>query len=135
MDKIILTPLNQIKNPKGDIYHGMKKSDNGFDGFGEAYFSTVHKGDIKGWKKHTIMTLNLVVPVGAIEFVVYDQESKSFFREILSQDNYQRLTVKPGAWMAFRGVGESNILLNLASIEHNPDEAINIELSEIDHEW
>jgi dTDP-4-dehydrorhamnose 3,5-epimerase len=135
MDKIILTPLNQIKNPKGDIYHGMKKSDSGFDGFGEAYFSTVHKGDIKGWKKHTIMTLNLVVPVGAIEFVVYDQESKSFFREILSQDNYQRLTVKPGAWMAFRGVGESNILLNLASIEHNPDEAINIELSEIDYEW
>ena len=48
MDGIILTPLNQIHHPKGDIYHAMKKSDDGFDGFGEAYFSTVHKNDIKG---------------------------------------------------------------------------------------
>jgi len=135
MDKVIVTPLKQIKNPKGDIYHGMKKSDEGFDGFGEAYFSTVHKDDIKGWKKHTRMTLNLVVPVGAIEFVVYDEDEKSFFSETLSQENYKRLTVKPGAWMAFRGVGEQNMLLNIASIEHDPNEAVNIELSEINYEW
>jgi len=135
MDKVVVTPLKQIKNPKGDIYHGMKKSDEGFDGFGEAYFSTVHKDDIKGWKKHTRMTLNLVVPVGAIEFVVYDEDEKSFFSEILSQEHYKRLTVKPGAWMAFRGVGEHNMLLNIASIEHDPNEAVNIELSEINYEW
>jgi len=105
MDKVILTPLKQIIHPKGDIYHGMKKSDVGYDGFGEAYFSTINKEDIKGWKKHTLMTLNLVVPVGAIEFVVYDEEGKSFFTQTLSQENYQRLTVKPNAWMAFRGIG------------------------------
>ncbi|HIP54002.1 MAG TPA: dTDP-4-dehydrorhamnose 3,5-epimerase [Sulfurimonas autotrophica] len=135
MDKVILTPLKQIIHPKGDIYHGMKKSDAGYDGFGEAYFSTINKEEIKGWKKHTIMTLNLVVPVGAIEFVVYDEEDKSFFTQILSQENYQRLTVKPNAWMAFRGIGEHNILLNLANIEHNPDEALNIPLAEISYEW
>jgi dTDP-4-dehydrorhamnose 3,5-epimerase len=135
MDKVILTSLKQIKNLKGDIYHGMKESDEGYDGFGEAYFSTVNQGDIKGWKKHTLMTLNLVVPVGAIEFVVYDEDDKSFFSQILSQDNYKRLTVKPGAWMAFRGVGEQNMLLNIASIEHNPNEALNIDLDEIAYEW
>jgi dTDP-4-dehydrorhamnose 3,5-epimerase len=135
MDKVILTPLKQIIHPKGDIYHGMKKSDVGYDGFGEAYFSTVNKDDIKGWKKHTLMTLNLVVPVGAIEFVVYDEEDKSFFTQTLSRENYQRLTVKPNAWMAFRGKGEYNILLNLANIEHNPEEAINIPLEEISYEW
>jgi dTDP-4-dehydrorhamnose 3,5-epimerase len=135
LDKIILTPLKQIHNPKGDLYHAMKKSDDGFNGFGEAYFSTVNKDDIKGWKKHTKMTLNLVVPVGAIEFVVYDKDIKEFFSVVLSQENYQRLTVKPGLWMAFRGNDEHNILLNLASIEHDSKEAINKELSEIKYEW
>ena len=120
MDKIIVTPLKQIHNPKGDVYHAMKKSDNGFEGFGEAYFSTINKDEIKGWKKHTQMTLNLIVPVGEIEFVVFDDESKEFFSIKLSQNNYNRLTVKPNVWMAFRGLGEYNILLNLASIEHEP---------------
>lgn len=135
MDGVILTPLKQIHHPKGDIFHGMKKSDEGFDGFGEAYFSTINQYDIKGWKKHTKMTLNLVVPVGEIKFVVYDEETKEFFSVKLSQNNYQRLTVKPNLWMAFQGVGEYNMLLNLASIEHNPNEAINIDLSEINYEW
>lgn len=133
MDGVILTPLKQIHNPKGDVFHAMKKSDCGFDGFGEAYFSTIHQGDIKGWKKHTQMTLNLVVPIGEIEFIVYNE--KEFFTVKLSSNNYQRLTVQNGLWMAFRGVGESNMLLNLASLEHDPDEAINQPLDAIPYAW
>ncbi|WP_345980684.1 dTDP-4-dehydrorhamnose 3,5-epimerase [Sulfurimonas sp. HSL3-2] len=113
----------------------MKKSDIGFEGFGEAYFSTINKGDIKGWKKHTKMTLNLVVPIGEIEFVVYNERTKEFFSIKLSKKNYQKLTVKPDLWMAFRGIGEYNMLLNLANIEHDPDEAKNIDLKDIKYEW
>lgn len=135
MDGVVLTPLKQIFNPKGDVFHGMKKSDLGFEGFGEAYFSTITKGEIKGWKQHTQMTLNIVVPIGEIEFVVYDEVKKEFFSVQLSQQNYQRLTVRPNLWMAFRGLGEHNMLLNLASIEHDPQEANNVELKEIMYEW
>ena len=135
MDGVVLTPLKQIHNPKGDIFHAMKKSDVGFDGFGEAYFSTIHKNDIKGWKKHTKMTLNLVVPVGEIKFVVYNDETKEFFSVELSQKNYQRLTIKAGLWVAFRGECEDSMLLNIASIEHDPSEAINLDISEIKYEW
>ena len=113
----------------------MKKSDEGFFGFGEAYFSTVNDNDIKGWKKHTEMTLNIIVITGEIEFVIYEENSKKFYNVRLSQDNYQRLTVKAGFWMAFRGIAEKNMLLNIASIEHNPSEAISIDLSEINYEW
>mgnify|MGYP006091329109 CR=1 FL=1 len=135
MDEIILTPLKQIFNPKGDILHAMKSSDVGFDGFGEAYLSTINKGEKKGWKQHTKMTLNLVVPQGEIKFVIYDDIRNDFFSVILSKNNYQRLTVKSGLWMAFEGVDEYNILLNIASIEHNKDEAMNKELDEIVYEW
>lgn len=135
MDGVILTPLKQIYNTKGDIFHAMKKSDKGFEDFGEAYFSTINKNDIKGWKKHTEMVLNLVVPFGEIEFVIYDENTKEFFNVILSQSNYQRLTVKANLWMAFRGIGEYNMLLNLASIEHDPTESVTTGLEDINYKW
>ena len=133
MDGIILSPLKQITHPKGDIFHAMKKSDDGFIGFGEAYFSTINKDVIKGWKKHTEMTLNLVVVSGEVEFVVYD--GSSFFNIILSKNNYQRLTIKPNLWLAFRGLCTENMLLNLASIEHIPTESENVDLNVFDYNW
>ena len=135
MDGVILTPLKQISNPKGDIFHAMKKSDNGFNGFGEAYFSTIYKDDIKGWKKHREMTLNLVVIMGEIEFIIYNEENKTFFSVKLSQHNYQRLTIEPNLWLGFRGMDENNMLLNLASIEHDPVELENRDIESIIYEW
>lgn len=140
MDGVILTPLKRIHQPKGDVFHAMKKSDPGFEMFGEAYFSTVHQNDIKGWKKHTLMTLNLIVPVGEIEFVLYDEREHSsskgeFFCAVLGLDSYHRLTVPPHVWVAFRGLKETNLLLNVASMEHDPTEAITRELDEIAYVW
>ena len=135
VDGVTLTPLKQIHNPKGDVFHAMKKGDEGFAGFGEAYFSTINQNDIKGWKKHTKMTLNVVVVSGEIEFVVYDENSETFFDVALSQDNYHRLTIKPNLWMAFKGLKENSMLLNLASIEHHPSESVNLDLQEIEYEW
>ncbi len=88
MDGVILTPLKKITHSKGDILHAMKKSEKEFSGFGEAYFSSVYQGKIKGWKKHNKMTLNIIVVKGEIEFVVYD--NKSFLtlicQKIISRD-------------------------------------------------
>ncbi len=135
MDGVILTPLKRIYNPKGDILHAMKVSDQGYDGFGEAYFSSVFQSNVKGWKKHSRMTLNLVVPMGAIQFVVYNECTEKFISIELSEKNYQRLTIKPGLWLAFKGVETNNVLLNLASIEHDPNEAKNLDLKDIKYEW
>ena len=135
MDGVILTPLKKIYHPKGDIYHAMKKSDEGYNGFGEVYFSTIHKNDIKGWKKHLKMTLNIVVPIGKIKFVVYNLDTKEFFSAVISSNNYQRLTINPGLWVAFQGMEKENILLNIASIEHDPNEAKNLALDQIRYAW
>ena len=133
MDGVTLTPLKQIYNPKGYVFHAMKKSDGGFSGFGEAYFSTINQNDIKGWKKHTEMTLNLVVVSGEVEFVIYNEAD--FFTIKLSKNNYQRLTVRPNLWLSFRGLSTENMLLNLASIEHDPSEVTNLDLQEIEYDW
>jgi dTDP-4-dehydrorhamnose 3,5-epimerase len=142
IDGVVLTPLKQIFHPLGDVFHGMKKSDAGFAGFGEAYFSTIKKGEIKPWKRHLAMTLNLVVPVGKIRFVVCDGRAESpthgaFNEFILSPaDNYARLTVPPHVWMAFQGIGEHNLLLNIADREHHPNEVERKQsLDELTYKW
>ena len=58
---VILTPLKIIDVEGGDVLHGMKKSDTGYMGFGEAYFSMIKPGVIKAWKRHQKMTLNILV--------------------------------------------------------------------------
>ena len=133
MDGVILTPLKKISQPNGDIFHAMKVSDKSFFGFGEAYFTSVNQDKIKGWKKHTEMTLNLIVAVGKIQFAIYN--NKSFFSVILSKDNYQRLTVAPGLWVAFKGLSVENITLNLSNIEHDPNESINLDLNSFHFDW
>jgi dTDP-4-dehydrorhamnose 3,5-epimerase len=140
VDGVTLTPLKIIPHPSGDVLHGMKSSEDSFSGFGEAYFSTISQGNIKGWKKHSKMTLNLLVPKGEIQFVIFDGRDKSstqgkFMSILLSLQNYQRLTVSPGLWVGFKGLSLENILLNIASIEHNSAEAVNIPLDSLDFNW
>ena len=111
MDGVILSSERIIHHPKGDILHAMKLGDNGFCGFGEAYFSKVVQGEVKGWKMHSKMTLNLLVPFGRIEIVVCD--GSDFFSVVLSPENYHRLTIKPKLWVAFKGLAKINMLLNI----------------------
>jgi dTDP-4-dehydrorhamnose 3,5-epimerase len=131
-----LTPLRRIAHPLGDIQHGMKAVDDGYAGFGEAYFTRVLCGAVKGWKRHSRMQLNLVVPCGAVRFYVRDDSGRAFAFLLgdepgaVAGTQYARLTVPPGWWVAFEGVGPAlNQVLNLASIAHDPQEATNLELT------
>lgn len=125
MDAVRITKLKRIAHPKGDIQHALKSSDEGFSSFGEAYFTRVGKKDIKGWKKHNRMELNLIVPIGSVTFFVHDSVSGITNDFTLDSLNYVRLTIKPGVWVAFRGNDDLNLILNIASIEHDPKESIN----------
>jgi len=142
MDGVELHKLKQIKVPKGDIFHALKSIDEGYEGFGEAYFSQIESGQVKGWKRHNRITLNLVVPIGVAKFIIYDDRLDSAtngqFREyILSPNrNYSRLTIKPGLWVAFAGASDGySLLLNIIDEVHNPNEADMKELSEITYNF
>jgi len=133
---VTLTPLRRIEEELGSVYHCLKSSDTGFAGFGEAYFSTVKFGAVKGWKKHLYMTLNLAVVIGNVRFVICDEQvptgiSTRYFQVDLHPENYYRLTVSPGIWMAFQGLDSpENILINIASIPHDPAEQVNAPLTD-----
>lgn len=141
VDGVMVTPLKIIPLEKGDVFHGIKASDCGYFGFGEAYFSTVKHDEIKGWKKHTEMVLNLMVPEGEVQFVVYDDREHSstfdqFYSVTLGKENYCRLTIPKGVWVAFKGIGQAtNLLMNFASIEHDPEESVSRPLEFIKFNW
>ncbi len=137
LDDILVTPLKRIPTVGGDVMHGLKKSDNGFNGFGEVYFSWVEQGAIKAWKCHQHMTLNLVVPVGEVNFVFHLTNKKNIFRtEIIGEERYVRLTVPPGIWFGFQGLTSGySLVMNVIDVEHDPDEVLRKETSEFDYDW
>ena len=139
IDDVIITPLEIIETFGGNVMHAMKKTDLGYADFGEAYFSEIEKNKVKAWKRHKDMTLNLIVPLGKIKFVMFDdrKESNNRFQEvIISKENYCRLTVPPMIWVGFKGLSSfKSILLNIASIPHNPKEVDKKEIDKIEFDW
>ena len=136
---ILVTPLRKIETAGGDVLHAMKQSDAGYAGFGEAYFSWVSAGAIKAWKRHTQMTMNVVVPVGQVRFVfrcINAAGAEDFRIEEIGVDRYVRITVPPGIWFGFQGLGaQPNLVLNLASIPHDPNEVERLALMDINYDW
>jgi dTDP-4-dehydrorhamnose 3,5-epimerase len=137
---VIMTPLKIIHTNGGDVFHGMKQTDHGFDGFGEAYFSSVSYKMVKAWKRHSKMTLNIIVPFGEIKFVLFDSRddaiNKDFHEVILSRKNYFRLTIPPQIWVGFQGLStKENILLNIANLVHDPKEADQKRVDELPYDW
>lgn len=138
IEGVELHPLKHISVPKGDVFHALKCTDEGFCGFGEAYFTQIESGKAKGWKRHNRMTLNLVVVYGKVKFVIYDDrngsKTKGKFEEITlsPEENYQRLTVKAGLWMSFYGADDrTSMLMDIIPEPHDPTEADKKELTEI----
>lgn len=125
-----------LNNVNGSVMHALKKSDSGFRNFGEIYFSNIKYRNIKAWKRHTKMTMNLVVPVGRVKFVFYSEEKNIFEEYILGENNYNRLTVNPLLWFGFQGMDEGkNLVMNIANIEHDPDEVERKNLMDLKYLW
>jgi dTDP-4-dehydrorhamnose 3,5-epimerase len=140
---VVLAPLKRIPSEKGDVLHALKHDEAEYLSFGEAYFSFIRRDAVKGWKKHLQMTLNLIVPVGNIRFILFDDrpgsQSKGQFQEVVIGDlNYARLTIPPGIWFSFCGLAEDkNLLLNISNIKHDPAECLNASLDDelIPYRW
>lgn len=136
LDNIQLTPLSRINTAGGDVLHGMKQIDTGYAGFGEAYFSWAVQGAVKAWKRHTRMTMNLIVPAGSVRFVFVGEDECTLREEVIGEERYARLTVPPGVWFGFQGLAApQSLVINIASIIHEPLEVERCDMSVFDYDW
>ena len=119
--KIKIKKLKQFKLEDGDVYHALKASESEYYGFKEAYFSTIKNNKIKAWKRHYKMTMNLIVPIGKVQFVFYDENKNLLKNLMIGEENYSRITVPPMIWFGFKGVSlNTSYILNISNEIHDP---------------
>ena len=133
-----------IRDDRGAVLHMLRCDSNEFaSDFGEAYFSKIKEGVIKGWKKHIKMTQRISVPVGSVKFVFVDLRADSSSHggivEIeLSEKNHKLIIVPPGLHYSFKGTspGES-LIANITNLPHEPSECelLPLETNEICYSW
>lgn len=125
---VAVHPLRRIPDERGTVMHMLRADDPHFERFGEIYFSTVYPGTVKGWHLHHRMTLNYAVVSGMVKLVLYDDRGDSPTRHelmelFLGDQNYALVTVPPGVWNGFKGLGVTPaIVANCATEPHDPAE-------------
>jgi dTDP-4-dehydrorhamnose 3,5-epimerase len=143
IEGVIVTELRRIPGAKGGVLHAMTASSGGYRGFGEAYFSEITEGAIKTWRQHRRVTMNLVVPVGQVRFVLHDDRAESRTKGRSEEHrigtaggHYARLTVPPLVWVAFQGLGPgTSLILDIIDEPHDPDEAASLPISSFPFAW
>ena len=119
--KIKIKKLKKFKLEDGDVYHALKASESEYYGFKEAYFSTIKNNKIKAWKRHYKMTMNLIVPIGKVQFVFYDENKNLLKNLMIGEENYSRITVAPMIWFGFKGISlNTSYILNISNEIHDP---------------
>ena len=132
-EKINIVPQKRVSVDGGDVMHIIKSSEPEFKSFQEAYFSIIKFEYIKAWKRHMSMTMNIIVPVGSVQFVFYNNQGKLLLNTTIGQENYSRLTVPPKIWFGFKGLYKfDSYVLNISNLEHDPQEVERKPLSAFD---
>ena len=133
IEGVHIRPLKQIPDERGKVVHMLRCDDPWYESFGEIYFSTVYPGVIKGWHLHRRMTLNYAVVTGMVKLVLYDdREGSPTRREVVElftgEDRYLLITIPPGLWNGFKGIGvKPAIVANCATEPHDPEEIMRLD--------
>jgi dTDP-4-dehydrorhamnose 3,5-epimerase len=144
IEGVSLFPLCEIADERGSVLHVLRSDAPDFTKFGECYLSEIVPGAVKAWKKHTLQTQNITVPVGRIRIVLYDNRETSSSNgkleifEIGRPDAYIRIKISPGIWYGFTCLSQQKaMLINCADIPHSPAESqvMPIDDSVIPYKW
>lgn len=144
IEGVIVQPLKQISDPRGSVLHMMRKDSELFKQFGEVYFSEIHPGAIKAWKRHKEQTQNLTVPIQRIRLVIYDARPHSSTQgkvaeyELGRPNNYKLIQIPPMVWYGFQALDDQTALIaNCADQPHNLEEAESLpsDSDQIPYQW
>jgi len=134
IEGVRIDPLQQLHDDRGAIFRMLRADEEGFERFGEIYFSLIHPGWVKGWHLHPQMVLNYAVPFGAVRLVLYDDREGSTTRGEVQEidlaadaDRYRRVRVPSGVWNGHAALGSGDaIVANCATLPHDPASGIRI---------
>ena len=144
IEGVIIQQLKQITDKRGSVLHMIKNDSSLFKQFGEVYFSEVHSGLVKAWKRHKKQSQNLAIPLGKILLVIYDDRLNSNTHGEITEyrlgrpDNYKLIHIPPMLWYGFQGIGDqTSMIANYTDLPHDPEEmeSLSADTSQIPYQW
>jgi dTDP-4-dehydrorhamnose 3,5-epimerase len=143
IEGVKVIPLARIPDERGTIFHMLRSTDPHFEKFGEIYFSSVYRDAIKGWHRHTDMTLNYACVFGRMKIAIYDERDGSPTRgqlmEIfLGPEQHSLVVIPPEVWNGFKGLSDPfAIIANCCTHSHDPTRSTRIDpiRNHIPYDW
>ncbi len=144
IEGVIIQPLKQIADKRGSVLHMLKNDSSLCKQFGEVYFSEIYSGLVKAWKRHKKQSQNLVVPLGKIRLVIYDDRPNSNTHGKIAQyklgrpDDYRLIHIPPMLWYGFQGIGDqTSMIANCTDLSHDPEEmeSLSADTNQIQYQW
>ena len=129
IDGVTVKPLRRFRDERGQLMKMQEATDPEFKGFGEVYFSTVHPGAVKAWRRSPAWR-NYRVVHGAIRLVLADRRDGSptcgAVDEIEMGDDHDVLVqIPPGVWSGFTGLGVGEAIV--CDLTDRPNAAVRVE--------
>jgi dTDP-4-dehydrorhamnose 3,5-epimerase len=123
--------LAVIPDERGRLMEMLRRDDDLFIEFGQAYLTTMYPGVTKAWHHHKLQTDHFVCVRGMIKLVLYDEREGSPTQGLLNEffvgdHNPQLVQIPRNVWHGFKNVGETeSLIVNLVTHPYNraqPDE-------------
>ena len=88
---------------------------------------------------HKKITLNIVVPIGNVRFVLFEMKKNkvSKIEEVkIGQDDYRLLTINPKIWYGFIGISKNpSMIVSLTNMLHDENEMVRENINFFDYNW
>jgi dTDP-4-dehydrorhamnose 3,5-epimerase len=137
--------LRVIPDERGRLMEILRRDDELFQGFGQAYMTTTYPGVVKAWHRHSKQTDNIACVAGMIKVALYDGRPGSpTYREVnqfyLGVHNPMLVQVPPGVFHGWTCVSqEEALIVNIPTEPYdraNPDEErLDPHQNDIPYDW
>ena len=145
IDGVKIKKLKVIPDERGRLMEILRRDDELFENFGQAYMTTTFPGVVKAWHKHEKQTDNIVCVAGMIKMALYDGRPGSpTFKEInefyLGVHNPLLVQVPVGVYHGWMAVGQEealiiNIPTEMYDREHPDEQRLDPHTSDIPYDW
>lgn len=145
IEGVTVKHLRVLPDERGRLMEILRRDDECFTQFGQAYITTVYPGVVKAWHYHKVQHDNFAVVAGMVQIALYDAREDSPTRGEVNTfhvgiHNPMLIHVPPFVYHGFKNVGtEEAIVLNLPTEVYNynaPDEyRLDPHSKDIPHDW
>jgi dTDP-4-dehydrorhamnose 3,5-epimerase len=137
--------LRVIPDERGRLMEILRRDDELFQGFGQAYMTTTYPGVVKAWHRHKKQTDNIACVDGMIKLALYDGRPESpTYRQTnqfyIGVHNPMLVQVPPGVFHGWTCVSqEEALIVNIPTEPYdraNPDEErLDPHKNDIPYDW